>query len=159
MPYHFLPEDFKVLKELGAELERKMKEAGRAAGEAANQGAETHHDNAPFDAAKADQDLFKARLLRVVDQIRHGVEVIPSTLPNDRVTIGKKVTYVEEESGQSRTVRIGSYETYVQPSDAIPVVAYNAPLGKLLIGLKVDEERGGVIGGSPVTVTVARIEQ
>lgn len=143
---------------LRTDLETKMKQAGQAAGEAANQGAETHHDNAPFDAAKADQDLYKARLRNVMEQIKHGVQVAPSTLPKDRVTIGKKVTYVEEESGESRTVLIGSYERYAPTPDATTVVTYNAPLGKLLIGLKVGEEREGMIAGQSVNVRIVKIE-
>ena len=52
MTRYFLREDFEGLNRKIEEILKEQRKAGQSMGESTRQGAETFHDNAPFDAAQ-----------------------------------------------------------------------------------------------------------
>ncbi len=157
MRYYFLQPDYDGLLEHQKQLEEKVAIAKEAKGEAASQSSETWHDNAPYDEAARELNLQLSFLVQVRELIHHALVEDPRKYPEDKVTLGKKVTY-RDSAGKTHTVRIGSYRTYKETGGDVQVASYNSDVGKLLLGLEEGDEKRGIINGKSVTIEVIKIE-
>ena len=131
----------KILEEdlvlLNARIESTLERLfalGEDFNEAVNQSSETWHDNAPFDVARDKQTLLNVELghLRAVRRESQKVTYRPS----NRVTVGSKV----ELSGP-RTLKLLLGGSWVgrEAEDGYQVISCESPVGKLLLGRKVDD--------------------
>ncbi len=92
-------------------------------------------ENAEYEDAKNEQAFVEGRIL-TLEEILKNVELIEDVGPTDRVTIGSRVTVVEED---------GEPETYhiVGSVEADPMsgrISNQSPLGKALLGHRVGDE-------------------
>ena len=95
------------------------------------------HDNFAFEENQRQMHQWARRVveLRRVLQESDLIEVphVPTT-----VEIGTRVTVEDSDSGERRTYTIGSFDDGDPRADRI---AYNAPLGRALLGAQAGDER------------------
>lgn len=142
MPYYFLENDLVKLNDLINSLQAKVKEAGTRKA-ASVQGGDTFHDNAAFEEAEREQQMWSTRLRELI-QIRNGISVVkPDHSKNDTVRIGTEVTLENKTTGETRALKIGSFMTFDDPN----VMSYNSPLAKIVIGARVNDVKTAKIAG------------
>lgn len=151
--YKFFKEDLDVLDLKIMDLRQTLREIGQQIGAACEDG-EREHDNPEFDDATRRMEMW-SKHLRDANEIRNQAEIIePSGVRDDIVSIGCTVTFVDQDENE-RTVSIGSY----MPSEASTDISYNAPIARILIGLKAGEYREGKIAGQDVEFEVLKVEK
>ena len=144
--YKFFKEDLDALDFKIKELRATIREAGQQMG-AATEDGEREHDNPELDDAMR-------KHLRDMNEIRGKAEIVNlSEVRTERVSVGCDVSFVDQD-GDEKTISIGSF----MPSEASTAISYNAPIAKILIGLKVGEYREGTIAGKHVEFEVLSIK-
>ena len=139
----FLRNDYSDLLKKAEEIHASLCRAGKEMGEATNQGAETYHDNAPFEAARDECEVLSSRMddfRKIIDS----TEVIDLPTNHDSVSVGHlvEVTYPNSED---KTVwfYVGSYMVDIYGknsgnsgnSELDPIhTSYISPLGVALVG-------------------------
>ena len=151
--YKFFKEDLDALDFKISELRNTIRETGQQMG-AATEDGEREHDNPELDDAMRRFEMW-SKHLRDLNEIRGRVVIVdPSEVKAEIVSLGCTVTFADQDENE-RTVSIGSY----MPSDASTDISYNAPIAKILIGLKIGEYREGKIAGQDVEFEVLKIEK
>ena len=92
-------------------------------------------ENADYIAAKEEQGFLEGRIQQIEVMLRHAV-IIAENGPSEEVTLGSRVTVVEEGSDEAETFRI------VGPAEADPIkgnVSNESPLGSALLGHRVGD--------------------
>ena len=120
------------------------KEIRRVQGETAEsteQTSETWHDNFMFEEGERQMLMLSERLASLNNALARAVVVEPRT--DGSVGVGSRVEVVDEITGETRTVEIGSYLILEQRPG---VASYASPLGKLLFDARVGDVREGVVG-------------
>lgn len=127
----FLQEDILTLREKIKEIEEKIHKLAETKGIVANQGAETWHDNAPFEEAEREQIMWSARLRELNRELTRATIVDP---PKEKmfVALGHSVTLLDLDTRQRETLRIGSHLTFSSGA-----ISYDSPLGEILLGKRV----------------------
>ena len=150
--YKFFKEDLDALDFKINELKKTIRDAGQQMGAACEDG-EREHDNPELDDAMRRFEMW-SKHLRDMNEIRGKAEIVTlSDVRTERVSIGCDVTFVDQD-GDEKTISIGSF----MPSEASTAISYNAPIAKILIGLKVGEYREGTIAGKHVEFEVLSIK-
>jgi len=150
--YKFFKEDLDALDFKIKELRATIREAGQQMG-AATEDGEREHDNPELDDAMRRIEMSKKNL-RDMNEIRGKAEIVNlSEVRTERVSVGCDVSFVDQD-GDEKTISIGSF----MPSEASTAISYNAPIAKILIGLKVGEYREGTIAGKHVEFEVLSIK-
>jgi transcription elongation GreA/GreB family factor len=150
--YKFFKEDLDALDFKIKELKRTIREAGQQMG-AATEDGEREHDNPELDDAMRRFEMWSKHLCDM-NEIRGKAELVsPVEVKTERVSIGCDVTF-SDQNGDEKTISIGSF----MPSEASTAVSYNAPIAKILIGLKIGEYREGTIAGKHVEFEVLSIK-
>lgn len=151
--YRFFKKDLTELDEKLRRLNELIWETGQQIGAACEDG-EREHDNPEFDDATRRIEMW-SRHLREMHKIRsQAIEISPSEIQTERVSVGCSVTYADQD-GNERTVSIGSY----MPAESSSDVSYNAPIARMLIGLKIGESREGRIAEKAVQFEVIDIKK
>ena len=70
------------------------------------------------------------------DRVSRAQIIDPATLSGDKIIFGATVTLLDDDDKPVRYQIVGPYEADAK----IGRISYNSPLGKALIGRKVDEE-------------------
>jgi len=148
----FFQSDFEKLKERIAEIQRKKREVGKEVGEACEQGAETFHDNAPFDMAMHSFEIIKTQLMPLLAMYRGARIIMPPTNTN-QVEIGHTVTFSDLDTGATETYRIGSYWV-----DGDNDTSYISPIASILLGSCVGEKKEGKVAGRVRKIRIEKIE-
>ncbi|MEX0917055.1 MAG: GreA/GreB family elongation factor [Candidatus Paceibacterota bacterium] len=121
---------------------------------AATEDGEREHDNPELDDAMRRFEMW-SRYLSDMNEIRSKAEIVDRTaVSSGRVSIGCTVTFVDQDENE-RTVSIGSY----LPSEESTEISYNAPIARILIGLKAGECHEGKIAGQDVEFEVVSIKK
>ena len=126
---------FETLKE---ELRRRQQEERPRIITAISE-ARAHGDlseNAEYHAAKERQGQVEAMIADLEDKITRAQIVDPRTLSGDKVIFGATVTLLDDDDKPVKYQIVGPYEADVK----VGRISYNAPLGKALIGRKVEDE-------------------
>ncbi|MCI0597701.1 GreA/GreB family elongation factor [Candidatus Parcubacteria bacterium] len=148
--YKFLQADLDALKRTRDALMCSLQERGQDMKEATMQGAETWHDNAPFEEAKGEFSRLQFQCDKFNDLIRRAAIVEVTDVAAKQVGIGSEITFREGE--KERTVKIGSYI----PQTDSGTISYDAPVAKILMGAKGGKVKG-IIHGRTVEYTIKRI--
>lgn len=148
----FFQSDLEKLKERIAEMQRKKREVGKEVGEACEQGAETSHDNAPYDMAMHSLELVKTQLIPLLAMHR-GARIIMPPTNNNQVGIGHTVTFLDLDTETPETYRIGSYWVYGDND-----ISYISPIASILLGSRVGEKKEGKIAGRVRRIRIEKIE-
>ena len=93
-------------------------------------------ENAEYHAAKERQGQVEATIADLEDRMSRAQIIDPTTLSGDRIVFGATVTLLDEDDKLVKYQIIGPYETDAKAGR----ISYASPLGKALIGRKVDEE-------------------
>jgi transcription elongation factor GreA len=92
-------------------------------------------ENADYHTAKEEQSFLEGRI-QEIEAILRAAEIIQETRRSDVVSLGSRVTVVEEGSHDAETFRI------VGVAEADPIngkVSYESPIGKALLGHQVQD--------------------
>jgi transcription elongation factor GreA len=102
--------------------------------------ARSHGDlseNAEYDAAKERQAFIEGRIKELNDKIARAQVINPADLDVDKVVFGAKVTLFDVDSGTEVTYQIvGEDEADIK----VGKLSVNSPVGKALIGHRLDDE-------------------
>jgi transcription elongation factor GreA len=142
MKFYFLREDFEKLTALIGEVSGRIREIGQEMGASCREGAETYHDNFAYEEGERQQRMWSTRLKELLD-INRNAAIIDGSDASRRVGIGSRVTIVETDTGEEKTVLIGSYQVFGGNGK----VSYSSPLGKMLLGSEEGEIVFGEIAG------------
>lgn len=93
-------------------------------------------ENAEYHAAKERQGQVEATIGDLEDRVSRAQIIDPATLSGDKIIFGATVTLLDEDEKPVRYQIVGPYEADAKKG----MISYNSPLGKALIGRKVDEE-------------------
>ncbi len=92
-------------------------------------------ENANYKAAKEEQSFLEGRI-QEIESILINAEIIEETETDDEVSLGSRVTVVEEGTDRPETFRI------VGTAEADPIngkVSHESPMGKTLLGHQVGD--------------------
>ncbi len=93
-------------------------------------------ENAEYHAAKERQGQIEASLSDIEDKLSRAQIIDPKEMSGDKVVFGATVTLLDEDEKPIRYQIVGQTE-----ADAnVGRISYNSPLGRALIGRKVDDE-------------------
>lgn len=93
-------------------------------------------ENAEYHAAKERQGQVEATISDLEDRINRAQIIDPTTLSGDRIVFGATVTLLEDAEKPIRYQIVGQTEADAK----VGRISYNSPLGRALIGRKVDDE-------------------
>jgi transcription elongation factor GreA len=94
-------------------------------------------ENAEYDAAKNEQGLMEARI-RTLEHMLRDPEIIEAPVDADAVRTGMVVTVVAEGDGDEETYLLA--DSAEERTSGARTVTTSSPLGKALVGAKVNEQ-------------------
>ena len=143
--YEKLSEQLKVLKAERPQIVDAIEEA-RAHGDLS--------ENAEYHAAKERQGQVEASIADIEDKLSRAQIIDPKDLSGDKIVFGATVTLLDEDDKPIRYQIVGLAE-----ADAnVGRISYNSPLGRALIGRKVDEEVEVTVPSGDKYYLVSKIE-
>jgi transcription elongation factor GreA len=122
-----LSADLKALREERPRIVEAIEEA-RAHGDLS--------ENAEYHAAKERQGQVEATISDLEDKISRAQIIDPATLSGEKIIFGATVTLLDEDDKPVTYQIVGPYEADAKAGR----ISYNSPLGKALIGRKVEDE-------------------
>lgn len=128
--------EYKVIENRIAILRNEDAQATQELADATNNGAETWHDNAAFDAAKDKKNIATLGLARLEVLYKQARIIEPPEDPK-MVEIGTRVSYIDENTGQEHEVCLAGDAAWLMGNGWASV---QAPLGKALHGARIDDE-------------------
>ncbi|MBA4161199.1 MAG: transcription elongation factor GreA, partial [Novosphingobium sp.] len=93
-------------------------------------------ENAEYHAAKERQGQVEMSIADLEDKVSRSQIVDPATLSGDRIIFGATVTLLDDADKPVKYQIVGPYEADAK----IGRISYNSPLGKALIGRRVEDE-------------------
>tara|TARA_B100000929_G_scaffold125894_1_gene99760 strand:- start:2519 stop:3010 length:492 start_codon:yes stop_codon:yes gene_type:complete len=93
-------------------------------------------ENAEYHAAKERQGQVEASIADIEDKLSRAQVIDPSELSGDKVVFGATVTMLDENDKPIKYQIVGEAEADAKQGK----LSYSSPLGRALIGKKVDEE-------------------
>jgi transcription elongation factor GreA len=94
-------------------------------------------ENAEYDAAKNEQGLMEARI-RTLEHMLRDPEIIEAPVEADAVRAGMVVTVIAEGDDEEETYLLA--DSAEERTSGARTVTTSSPLGKALVGAKVDEQ-------------------
>ncbi len=125
--YEKLTAELKALREERPRIVEAIEEA-RAHGDLS--------ENAEYHAAKERQGQVEASIGDLEDRVSRAQIIDPSTLSGDKIIFGATVTLLDDDDKPVKYQIVGPYEADAK----VGRISYNSPLGRSLIGRKVDDE-------------------
>ena len=93
-------------------------------------------ENAEYHAAKERQGQIEASIADIEDKLSRAQIIDPKELSGDKVVFGATVTLLDDEDKPITYQIVGQTEADAKTGR----ISYNSPLGRALIGRKVDDE-------------------
>jgi transcription elongation factor GreA len=143
--YEKLTAELKALREERPRIVEAIEEA-RAHGDLS--------ENAEYHAAKERQGQVEASIADLEDKVSRAQIVDPTTLSGDKIIFGATVTLLDDDDKPVCYQIVGPYEADAK----IGRISYNSPLGRALIGRKVDEEVEVTVPAGDRSYLVQKIE-
>ena len=125
--YEKLNADLRRLKEERPQIVDAIEEA-RAHGDLS--------ENAEYHAAKERQGQIEASIADIEDKLSRAQIIDPTELSGDKIIFGATVTLLDEDEKPVKYQIVGQTEADAKTGR----ISYNSPLGRALIGRKVDDE-------------------
>ncbi|VXC94536.1 transcription elongation factor GreA [Sphingomonas sp. AX6] len=111
-------------------------------------------ENAEYHAAKERQGQVEASIADIEDKLSRAQIIDPKDLSGDKIVFGATVTLLDEADKPVKYQIVGQAE-----ADAnVGRISYNSPLGRGLIGRKVDEEVEVTVPSGDKYYLVSKIE-
>ena len=125
--YEKLTAELKALREERPKIVDAIEEA-RAHGDLS--------ENAEYHAAKERQGQVEASIADLEDKVSRAQIVDPTTLSGDKIIFGATVTLLDDDDKPVKYQIVGPYEADAK----LGRISYNSPLGRALIGRRVEDE-------------------
>jgi transcription elongation factor GreA len=125
--YERLIGELKALREERPKIVEAIEEA-RAHGDLS--------ENAEYHAAKERQGQVEMQIAELEDRVSRAQIVDPTTLSGDRIVFGATVSLRDDDDKPVRYQIVGPYEADAK----VGRISYNSPLGRALIGRRVEDE-------------------
>ncbi|MFC0685930.1 MULTISPECIES: transcription elongation factor GreA [Sphingomonadaceae] len=125
--YEKLTAEIKALREERPRIVDAIEEA-RAHGDLS--------ENAEYHAAKERQGQVEATIADLEDKISRAQIVDPATLTSEKIIFGATVTLLDDDDKPVKYQIVGPYEADAK----VGRISYNSPLGKALIGRRIEDE-------------------
>ncbi len=93
-------------------------------------------ENAEYHAAKERQGQVEAQIADLEDRVSRAQIIDPTTLSGDRIVFGATVTLLDDQEKPIKYQIVGQTEADAKKGR----ISYNSPLGRALIGKKVEDE-------------------
>lgn len=93
-------------------------------------------ENAEYHAAKERQGQVEMSIADLEDKVSRSQIVDPTTLSGDKIIFGATVTLMDDADKPVRYQIVGPYEADAK----LGRISYNSPLGRALIGRRVEDE-------------------
>ena len=136
---------------------KQLKSVERPSVIAAISEAREHGDlseNAEYHAAKERQGQIEASIADIEDKLSRAQIIDPKTLSGDKVIFGATVTLLDENDKPLKYQIVGQTEADANSGR----ISYNSPLGRALIGRKVDDEVEVTVPAGDRYYLVSKIE-
>jgi transcription elongation factor GreA len=111
-------------------------------------------ENAEYHAAKERQGQIEAMIAELEDRLSRAQVIDPKDLSGDKIVFGATVTLVDEDEKPVRYQIVGQTEADAKSGR----ISYNSPLGRALIGRKVDDEIEVTVPSGDRYYVVSKIE-
>ncbi|WP_293879947.1 transcription elongation factor GreA [Sphingomonas sp.] len=111
-------------------------------------------ENAEYHAAKERQGQVEAMIGDIEDRLSRAVVIDPTTLSGDKIVFGATVTLLDEDEKPVKYQIVGQTEADAKSGR----ISYNSPLGRALIGRKVDEDVEVTVPAGDKYYQVSKIE-
>jgi len=111
-------------------------------------------ENAEYHAAKERQGQIEAMIADIEDKLSRALVIDPKTLSGDKVVFGATVHLLDEDDKPVKYQIVGQTEADAKSGR----ISYASPLGRALIGRKVDEEVEVTVPSGDKYYVVSRIE-
>jgi transcription elongation factor GreA len=111
-------------------------------------------ENAEYHAAKERQGQVEATISDLEDKLSRAMIIDPATLSGDKIVFGATVTLLDEAEKAIRYQIVGQPEADAKTGK----ISYNSPLGRALIGRKVDEDVEVTVPSGDKYYVVSKIE-
>ncbi|WP_136163548.1 transcription elongation factor GreA [Sphingomonas flavalba] len=143
-------------KTLSEELHR-LKTVDRPEVIAAIEEARAHGDlseNAEYHAAKERQGQIEASISDIEDRLSRAQVIDPTTLSGDKIVFGATVTLLDENDKPVTYQIVGQTEADAKRGR----ISYNSPLGRALIGRRIEDEIEVTVPSGDRWYVVSKIE-
>ncbi len=111
-------------------------------------------ENAEYDAAKERQGFVEGRIQELNDKIARAQIIDPATIKSDKIVFGATVTVFDIDTEKEATYQIvGEDEADIKDGK----ISITSPVGKALIGHRVDEEVRIVVPSGVRVYEITRI--
>jgi transcription elongation factor GreA len=111
-------------------------------------------ENAEYHSAKERQGQVEASIADFEDKLSRAQIIDPTTLSGDRIVFGATVTLKDEDDKPIRYQIVGQAEADAK----VGRISYNSPLGRALIGRRVEDEIEVTVPSGDRWFSVAKIE-
>ena len=111
-------------------------------------------ENAEYQSAKERQGQVEATIADLEDKLSRAQLIDPSSLSGDRIVFGATVTLLDEDDKPIRYQIVGQTEADAK----VGRISYNSPLGRALIGRKVEDEIEVTVPSGDRWYSVSKIE-
>ena len=109
-------------------------------------------ENAEYDAAKNEQAMIEGEILEIEAKLKHAVLI--SATSSGKVSLGSKVDFVDEESGELFTYEIvGTTEADVE----LGRISNESPIGNALLGRQAGDQINVVVPAGITSITVKKV--
>lgn len=93
-------------------------------------------ENAEYHAAKERQGQIEAMIADIEDRLARAQIIDPTTLSGDKIVFGATVTLIDEDDKPIKYQIVGQTEADAKEGR----ISYNSPIGRALIGRRIDDE-------------------
>jgi len=111
-------------------------------------------ENAEYHSAKERQGQVEASISDLEDKVSRAQIIDPASLSGERIIFGATVTLRDDDDKPVRYQIVGPYEADAR----IGRISYNSPLGKALIGRRVEDEIEVTVPSGDRFYVVERVE-
>ncbi len=111
-------------------------------------------ENAEYHAAKERQGQIEAMIADLEDRLSRAQIIDPTTLSGDKIVFGATVHMKDEDEKPVKYQIVGQTEADAKSGR----ISYNSPLGKAMIGRKVDDEIEVTVPSGDRYYVVSKIE-
>ena len=111
-------------------------------------------ENAEYHAAKERQGQIEAMIADIEDKLSRAQIIDPRDLSGDKIVFGATVTLLDEDDKPVRYQIVGQTEADAKSGR----ISYNSPLGRALIGRKLDDEVEVTVPSGDRYYVVSKIE-
>lgn len=111
-------------------------------------------ENAEYHAAKERQGQIEASIADIEDRLSRAQVIDPRDLSGDKIVFGATVTLLDDDDKPVKYQIVGQTEADAKTGK----ISYNSPLGRALIGKKVDDDVEVTVPSGDRFYVVSKIE-